>query len=288
MLIPNFSYVSYAQSPKVISGSPGDTLSYTGTGTPNAQVSLEVSASIGVGTSYSGGMSFYSESMNGLNVPGGNSMSITVSPVDTLTVTGSFSDVPGISNSIPCGVDTNSHVGSYSRSVPAARYNIVVSGIANGSPGSVSMSVKASQPQTVGSDGKFTASISTSGLPATVYTLKQNGAVVAMIYLGVPAPATPTPTATPTPVPSASANATPIASQGPILSGHWTDIIGTPTKTITPTASVMPVANGSPASAMPTSPESSGTSPWILAILAISCGTIIGVVAAYLFIIKKK
>ncbi len=285
LLLPCYSNVAFAQSPKVISGSPGDTLSYSGKVTPNSQVTLEVSASIGVGTKiWNDGKYHYEESMGGLYIPPGNSMSITVSPVDTLTVSGALSIAP-INMNIPCGVDTNSHVGSYSRSVPAGTYNIGVSGIANGSPSSVTMSVRASQTLSAGSDGTYTASIPTSGLRSAVYTLKENGQLVAMIYLGVAAPATATPATTPTP----SANATAVASQGSTISGNLTNATGNTTNTTTPTGDTTNVANGSPASATSTSTTGdSQSSPWILAIIAISCGTIIGVVAAYMFLIKKK
>ncbi len=210
-------------------------------------------------------------------------MSITASPVDTLTVSGSFSGVP-VGMSMDGSV--SNHVGSFSKSVPAGTYNIVVTGIANGSPSSVSMTVSASQPQNVGSDGKYTASISTSGLPSTVYTVTQGSTVVAMVYLGVAAPATPAPSATPTPTPSPSANATQVTSPG-TLSGNDTNMTGNMTNGTAPTVSAIDVANGSPSSAT-TSGNSGGMSPWIMAILAISCGTIIGVVAAYLFLIRKK
>lgn len=290
LLISGFSNGAYAQNVKVISGSPGDTLSYSGNVTPNSQVLLDVSASIGVGTSlYGDGKSHYEQKLNGLNVPGGNSMTISVSPVDSLTISGAFSSAPMIVDSIPCSVVN--HVGRYSRSVPSARYDIDVTGIANGSPGSVTMSVDAQQTQSVGSNGKYTASISTSGLPATVYTLKENGAVVAMIYLGVAAPATATPAATPTPTSTQtpSANATAVASQGSTISGNWTNATGNTINATTPMRGTTNVANGSPASATTTSTTGDNqSSPWILAIIAISCGTIIGVVAAYMFLIKKK
>lgn len=288
LLLSGFSSGVYAQSAKVISGSPGDTLSYTGMATPNSQVYLEVSASIGVGTYQSGDKYYYKSSMNNLNVPGGNSMSITVSPVDTLSVSGAFSSAPMISDTMSGSVNTDSHVGTFSKGVPPAHYNIVVFGIANGSPSSVTMSVKASQPQTVGSDGTYTASISTSGLPSAVYTVKQNGMVVAMVYLGVTAPATPTPVPTPTPAPSRAANATVTASQGAGLLNNNTSTTG---NTTIPVASANSSTNGTAAtgtaSASPALPES-GLGTWGTAILAIACGTIIGIVAAYLLIIRKR
>ncbi len=79
-----------AQNVKIISASPGDTVSLPGTGNPNSQIKLEVSATINVGTTQSGSTYRYKSTMNGLHIPDGNSMSITVSPVDTLTVSGSI------------------------------------------------------------------------------------------------------------------------------------------------------------------------------------------------------
>lgn len=268
-----------AQSPKIISGSPGDTISFMGTGTPNAQVTLEVSATIDVATQNVGGVTRYKRNMEGLNIPGGNSLSITVSPVDTLLVTGSFSGVP-VGMTMEGSV--SNHVGSFSKSVPPATYNIVVSGVANGSPSSVSMTVRASQPQNVGGDGTFTASLSTSGLPSTVYTVKQNGVIVAMVYLGVAAPATPTPNATPTPTPS-----TQPAQSSTVPSATAQIITASPSSQPTPSVSISGETVTPSASTTPT-PAGGGLSPWIMAFFAITAGSVIGIAAAYLLFIKKR
>jgi hypothetical protein len=279
LIIATLPSAAFAQDVQIISGSPGDTLSLSGTGAPNSQVSLEVSASIGVGTTLSGDKYYYKSTMSGLHIPGGNSLSITVSPVDTLTVSGSF---PGVPIGMSMDGSVSNHVGTFSRSVPAGTYNIVVSGIANGSPSSVSMTVRASQPQSVGSDGKFTASISTSGLPSTVYTVTQDGNTVAMVYLGVQAPATPTPTQVPSP--------SPVPTNVPGVNGS---LNGTGnTSTILPSPCVEPGLNSTNAtpvsSAGPSQPSpNSGLGSWAVYLILIVLGTIVGIAAAYLFVVKK-
>ena len=295
VILTLFPFAVSADSVKIISASPGDTVSYSGTGTANAQVRLEISAAIGIGTYQSGGKTLYKTSLNGLHVPNGNSMGITVSPVDTLTVSGSFTGVP-LGMSMDGSV--SNRVGSFSKSVPGGTYNIVVSGIANGSPSSVSMTVSASQPQTIGSDGTYTASISTSGLPSTVYTVKQGSTTVAMVYLGVQAPSTPTPTATPTPTPSPTAVTGTNGTQ--VTTSPWSASLGNSTQKPTGTATVnTPTPQASPGANVSTAtagtPSASATQPassifsnaYIEAIIAILFGTTLGVVVAYLFVVRK-
>ena len=150
--------------------------------------------------------------MSKVSVPGGSRFSITAFPVDTLAISGSPTWAGILSYSIQGNV--KNRVGSASMSnIPEGTYNIDVYGVSNGSK-SITMTVIATQSIRVGSDGTFTVSISTAGLPATVYTVKQNGAEVAKIYLGVQPPAMtptpqPSPTATPTPQPNSTITPTP-------------------------------------------------------------------------------
>ena len=196
-----------AQAQQILSGSPGDTITYNGEGPANSDVTLEVSSSTTIGVS--GGS--YSSSLDGINIPSGsNSFSIRVSPVQTMHIAGGPSwlgSVASVDGSV------SGTTGSYSISnVPAGRYNIRVYGTPAGDASSVTMTVTASAPQHVGADGHYVASISTAGLPPGVYTVRQNGQEVAKVYLGVPAPTTPTPTAIPSPTANATAN--PAAGQG--------------------------------------------------------------------------
>ncbi|BAI60951.1 hypothetical protein MCP_0879 [Methanocella paludicola SANAE] len=224
VILGQWAPIANSQTVQIISASPGQTVSYQGQGSPNSQVTMEVSATISVGVSNN----HYVSHMNGVNIPGGSRFSISASPVDSLTISGSISGLP-FSTSIQGNV--NGHTGSASLSnIPAGTYSITVSGIANGS-GPVSVTVRASQPQNVGADGTFKASISTSGLPVAVYSVKQNSQEVARVYLGVQAPATPTPTATITVTPSPNGTITPVPS---ITPGMNTTITPEPVK-ITPT-----------------------------------------------------
>ncbi len=220
ILLVQLSNVAWSQGTEIIAASPGQTITYQGHGNPGSQVNIEVTASISVGVSNGR----YISRMNGVNIPGGSRFSISASPVDSLTVSGSPTWAGGLSHSLQGGV--KNRVGSASMSnVPGGSYNIVVSGIANGS-GSVAMTVHAFQSQGVGSDGAFTASLSTSGLPSAVYSVRQDGREVAKVYLGVPAPATPTPTVTATPEPSP----TPVPDNGTVTPA--------PTVTAMPTAGI--------------------------------------------------
>ncbi len=219
-----------AQAQQIISGSPGDTITYHGEGPVNSDVTLEVSSSTSIGVS--GGS--YSSSLNGINIPSGsNRFSISVSPVQTMHIAGGPSwlgSVASVDGSV------SGTTGSYSISnVPAGSYNIRVYGTPANGASSVTMTVTASAPQHVGADGHYTASISTAGLPPGVYTVRQNGQEVAIVYLGVPAPATPTPTAAPV----ANATANPSAGEESAIS---------------PSASAIP--HGSPSAGQPSATES--------------------------------
>jgi hypothetical protein len=216
LIIARFSGTAGSQGVQIISASPGQTITYQGHGSPGSTVNLEVSATVSTGVSNN----HYVMSMKGVNIPSGSRFSLSASPVSTLAVSGSFSGT-GLGSSLQGTVKNN--VGSISMSnLPGSSYDIVVSGIANGS-NTVSITVHAYQSQNVGSDGTFTASIGTSGFPAAVYSVKQNGAEVAKIYLGVQAPATPTPTATPTPSPTAPPNGT--ITPTPIITPSPTAVI---------------------------------------------------------------
>lgn len=171
-----------ADSVQIIHGKPGDTISYTGTGTPGAQVTLEVSGTVTVATTSSGSDTVYSYSIQGLHIPSPNSMSLTVSPVNDMKITVNCPLTLGVDVTVDGSV--NGVTGTFSKSVPESDYNIRVHGTAHDKASQVTMSVSASQQATVGSNGKYTVSLNTKGLPAAIYTLKQGGAKVAEIRLG--------------------------------------------------------------------------------------------------------
>ncbi|WP_230741726.1 PT domain-containing protein [Methanooceanicella nereidis] len=250
--LPIFSFTASAAGVQILSGSPGDVISYSGQSGPNSLVTMEVSASISVNTWTSGDNKRYEKSLNGVNIPGGsNSMSISTYPVDTLTVTGGPSWAGGLGYSMTGSVSNNR--GSFSMSnVPGGKYNIVVSGISNGSSQSVSMSVKASQKVSADADGKFSVSLDTGGLPAAVYSVKQNGMEVALVYLGV------TPPATPTPVPTPVITATPTATSSPTVSPT---VVPSDKPTITPTAEPTAIPSPTPSIVLEKKPEQGQSNP---------------------------
>jgi hypothetical protein len=278
LLLAQFSGLAYSQGVQIISASPGQTITYQGHGGAGSQVTLEVSATISTGVNNN----HYVSRMNGVNIPGGSRFSITARPVDTLTVSGSPNWAGGLSYSLQGSV--NNRVGSASMdNVPGGTYNILVSGIANGS-GSVSITVYAYQSQGVGGDGTFTASISTAGLPAAVYSVKQDGTEVAKVYLGVDAPATPTPTTSPTTTPTSNpATSTPGATTVPstITPGPNSSITATPgaSETVAP-----------PVISVTSTPPPSGNNT-LLTTLALMVGAVVaGLVLGYIivFVILKK
>lgn len=289
--LPALSIVAMADGVQIIAASPGSTISYTGTGSPNSDVTMEVSGGYSVGTSNGpDGKKTYKSQLNGIHIPGGqNYFRVDVEPVDTLSVTGSLF---GIGHTMQGSV-TNHH-GSYSMSnVPSGTYNIVVSGIANGSAGSVGIGVKASQKVHCDSEGKFTASINSGGLPSGVYSVKQNGKEVAKVYLGVAAPATPTPTVTPTPLPNSTTNSTnPTNSTAGIVSV-------TPTASATASTTIAPsndpsikatLEPGTPANIVVTEPgEDKGVDwSWVNYVLIGVIIATIAIVAVDFFILKRK
>lgn len=267
-----------ADSVQVISASPGQTVTYSGHGSPGSQASMEVTATISVGVD---GSRHYRSTMSGVSIPGGSRFSITASPVETFGVTGSLG---GLSMTIG---SVNDHVGSASMgNVPGGTYNIVVAGISNGS--SVSMTVHAYRQQEIGGDGAFTVSLSTSGLPPAVYSVRQGGVEVAKVYLGVAAPPTPTPTATPVASATAnsSANATAAATVAPAnatVTPTAAATVATPSAAATPTSVIQAAPTASPGADLTYEPL------WMtLAMLA--SGVVAGLIIGYVvvFVILRK
>ena len=258
------AFINIAQAQQILSGSPGSVITYNGHGTPNSNVNVEASSSVSVSVSGNS----YSDSLNGINIPSSeNSLSISISPVQTINITARPTWMSGIGVTRPGSVSGNT--GSYTiNNVPAGSYDITVSGTPVSGASTVTMTVTTSQPVSIGSDGNYTVNIDTSGLPASVYTISQGGQEVARVYLGVAVPATPTPQPpASTPQPTVTPTQQPTIAPTP-----------QPTEIAVPTATSMPV--------MPTTTKtlSQGLSISQAAIVLIA----IVVVAALTFIITRK
>jgi len=279
-------FLNIAMGVVILSGSPGDTITYHGQGSPGSTVNLEVTAS----TSVSVNGDNYSDGLTGLNIPSGeNRLSLTVSPVETMNVSGNPAWLAGDTVTRPGSVSGNR--GTYNiTNAPAGSYDVRISGRPAAGATSVSVTVSVSQPVSVGSDGTYTASIDTSGLPAGVYTVNQDGQHVADAYLGVTPPVTATPnppTATPQPTPAVTVG--PTANPAP----NNESTIG-PVETVMPTPGGQPTtASLSPTAATNTSidnglvkTESGGLDPGTIAIIGIAFLAILG--AAYMVLGRRK
>lgn len=238
-LIAIILFSNFALGVDVLTGSPGDTITYHGQGTPGATVSLEVAASNSVSVSGDS----YSDSLNGINIPAGeNRLSLTVSPVETMNVTGKPSWRTG--DGVNQAGSVSGNTGTYTfNNAPSGSYDVGVSGIPASGASSVSITVTVSQPVSVGSDGSYNASIDTSGLPAGTYSVKQDGQEVAKVYLGVTPPVTATPVPQSsnqqsTPIPTAQLTATPVPT--PVAT------TGTDAGVVIPTAAAAAETPGSP------------------------------------------
>jgi hypothetical protein len=164
--------------PEIIYASPGSTVTYTGKGTPNTDVNVKVSTSVTIPVS--GGR--YGITLNNVQIPyGNNRFSISVSSVKTMTVSGYSSTNSGVTASQSIVVNKKGQ-GSFSKSnVPSGGYSISVFGEAKGPK--VNVDASASCYEHVGSNGQYTASVNTQGMPAGTYTVTQDGVTVAKVYL---------------------------------------------------------------------------------------------------------
>jgi hypothetical protein len=168
---------------QVISANPGDTVTFNGQGDPNSEVYIEISTSTSIGAP--GGR--YGIALNGIHIPSGkNSFSISADRVETMTVSGSSLSNSQISATQAVDVKKNGR-GSFSVSnVPEGTYNIMVYGTASGS--TVDLSASAACAIQVDGSGNYWESLNTQGMPAGVYSVKQDHREIAHVYLGIPAP----------------------------------------------------------------------------------------------------
>lgn len=165
----------------IISAGTGDVVHFDGKGTPNSRVMIEVTSTVSISAGANGR---YAVGINNVQIPDGeNRFSVSAYPVTTMTVAGNSQGSKGIS--AVEAVDVVGGRGSLSVSnVPADKYNIMVYGTAK--DGEVSLDVTASCAVSVDKKGRYSANVNTRGMPAGVYTVKQDGVVIAVVYLGVP------------------------------------------------------------------------------------------------------
>lgn len=184
-LVPGAQQAAYAftaQDVKVIKADPGNTLKYTGDATPNSNVNIQVTTTTTIGVSGNR----YGISLKNLYVPGSsNGFSITAYPVQSMTVAGNSQGSKGISAAK--GVGVSGGRGSYSvNNVPEDKYNVMVYGEAAGPTVNVEASASCVLP--VNKYGHYSGVVNTGGMPAGVYYVRQDGQLVAIVYLGVPEP----------------------------------------------------------------------------------------------------
>jgi hypothetical protein len=91
---------------------------------------------------------------------------------------------PGVGGSVS---GSSGHFASPT-SIPSGTYSVKVYGDAANGASSVTMTVSVSATVHTDSTGKYSATLSSSGLPNGIYTVKQSGTRVADVYLGVPLP----------------------------------------------------------------------------------------------------
>ncbi|MCD1293875.1 hypothetical protein CUJ83_02535 [Methanocella sp. CWC-04] len=224
----------------------GEYFTFAGHTTPNSPVSIVCTTTISIPVT--GGN--YEYSINGLQIPEGSGLSMSISPVTTLTITGKAF---GVTQSMDMAV-VNNKCGFAVNKVPGGKYDVGVSG--KSSADKVSLIVSATMETISDAQGDYSVSMSTSGLPYGIYHVKANGEHISDIYYGIPAPdmtsdtedtgdvviyttttmgvtptpsGTITPSVTATPVPSATKvpASAPSASLTSFLNIDWMDgIIG--------------------------------------------------------------
>ncbi|CAJ36707.1 hypothetical protein [Methanocella arvoryzae] len=174
-----------ASSVKILTGTPGDTITYTGSGPADSDIPVELSTIISVGVSDNK----YSQTFYGIHIPDyQNSFTVSGNPVNTLYVSGRGSmtlglwspDLGGASSSFTSPI-----------SIPEGDYDVRVHGDAAPGTSTVNLNVKVTSYVRTDSSGSYTVSLSTAGLPAGLYVLRQSGVEVANIYLGITPPPQP-------------------------------------------------------------------------------------------------
>lgn len=167
---------------KTIVAAPGDTVRFAGSGSPNSNVNIRVTTTTTIEVSDNR----YGIALHDVNIPhSSNAFSITAYPVRSMTVAGESLSSKGVS--AVKGIDVQGGRGSFAvNDVPAGRYEIMAYGDAAGPTVNVEASASCVLP--VDDQGVYSSSVGTAGMPAGVYYIRQDGVLVAIVYLGVPVP----------------------------------------------------------------------------------------------------
>jgi len=192
---------------QVMAGSPGDTVTFQGTGEPCSEANVDVSTvtevatsecvCTGSGTGVQAATRSFSLTMDNIRVdPARNTVTISVSPVTSASITVVAYDVAGYTVTRDIPVSGGKATISYNN-IPPGRYKVTISGYTTANKVGVTVNAGAYVP--VGKDGRWIYRKGTVGLPASKYVVRQNGQVVGMVYLGVPMDVPPGPTCTPAP-----------------------------------------------------------------------------------------
>lgn len=176
---------AYAFTPedvKTIVAVPGDTIRFTGNGSPNSNVNIRVTTTTTIEVSDNR----YGITLHDVNIPhSSNAFRITAYPVGSMTVAGESLSSKGVS--AVKGIDVQGGRGSFAvNDVPAGQYDIMAYGDAAGPTVNVEASASCVLP--VDDQGVYSSSVGTAGMPAGVYHIRQDGVLVAIVYLGVPVP----------------------------------------------------------------------------------------------------
>jgi hypothetical protein len=177
-ILPGLAQPQSNSGLRIIKASPGQVIPFDGKGEPNSDVYLTILTSTRIDAP--GGR--YGIALNGIQIPSGtNKFSITASRVETMTVSGSSSSNGQISATQGVDVKKNG-VGSLSKSnIPAGTYSVMVYGTTKDSK--VDVSASAGCAVHVDGSGNYHGSVSTQGMPAGLYTVKQDNKEIAHIYL---------------------------------------------------------------------------------------------------------
>jgi hypothetical protein len=181
----NPQQAAYAFTPgdvKTIVAVPGDAVRFTGNGSPNSNVDVRVTTTTTIEVSDNR----YGISLHDVNIPGpSNAFSITAYPVRSMTVAGESLSSKGVS--AVKGIDVQGGHGALMvNDVPAGQYDIMAYGDADGPTVNVEASASCVLP--VDDQGVYGGSVGTAGMPVGVYYIRQDGVLVAIVYLGVPVP----------------------------------------------------------------------------------------------------
>ncbi|OPY25325.1 MAG: hypothetical protein A4E28_03187 [Methanocella sp. PtaU1.Bin125] len=147
---------------------------YNGTGTHDVPLYLTISATVPFPDNYI--------VFNGVHVQKSNHFSITVSPVESFSVSVEILDIFGQKVWFPLDSTMNGNTGSFARGdITPGTYNIKIDAPHTASSVSVTLTSKYVPDE----DGNYIAVFNTAGIPDGVYSIKQDGVEVAKAYVGL-------------------------------------------------------------------------------------------------------